>query len=81
MFEVGYKCLLFEEDAEVSTALLRLPVLSHRVLQIAHRELGVHLSKEGNIPTAMVTMERRGLHLKKLVQYLLARVLVLIVWC
>lgn len=40
-------------------------LLSHKVPKIAHKELGVQLSKEGNIPTAMVIMERRDLHLKK----------------
>ena len=40
-------------------------LLSHKAPQIAHKELGVQFSKEGNIATAMVTMERRGLHLKK----------------
>lgn len=39
--------------------------LFHKIPEIAHKELGVQFSKEGNIPTAMVIMERRDLHLKK----------------
>ena len=55
-----------------------LPVrLSHKISKIAHKELGVQFSKEGNIPTAMVTMERRDLHLKKSVDQLLTKLLVL----
>lgn len=37
----------------------------HKAPQIAHKELGVQLSKEGSVPTAMVIMERRDVHLKK----------------
>jgi len=45
---------------------LQVPtLLPHKVPQIAHKELGVQFSKEGNMSTAMVLMERRGLHLKK----------------
>lgn len=42
---------------------VRLPF--HKVPQIAHKELGVQFSKESTVPTAMVTMERRDVHLKK----------------